>query len=143
MEHPAHTFHRCSDGGGVQDVALYQLDLVKDGGQVLTLARGEVVEHPHTPPTMDQLLHQMRTDETRAPRHQVHNDWLLCQEYLNPCLTFASSCARADKGCYPTQLAPELTLRLSASEPADGSNRQRVAEGWPKEGMKDYPLADR
>ena len=51
-------------GGGVDDVALDQLDAVAEGGQVRQIAGAEIIEHADAVAALDEGFGDMGTDES-------------------------------------------------------------------------------
>src|SRR6185295_16387093 len=64
------TFHGCGHGGGLEDAAVKETDVVADARQVLEMARGKVVEHRHLVATRHEIFHHMGADEAGSSGHQ-------------------------------------------------------------------------
>ncbi len=58
-------------GREVANVALDELDEVRDGGEVLPLPRREVVQDADFVPSRDEALDDVRADEARSAGHQA------------------------------------------------------------------------
>ena len=63
--------NRCMNALVALDVPFYDLDLRHDVEQVLPPTRGEVVEHAHLVPLLEQIVHQMRPNKA-APSGDQH-----------------------------------------------------------------------
>src|SRR5437763_1176074 len=70
MEHDLAVAHRFVDDFVTPDIAFDQLYVVGETEQIRAIAGGEVVEHTDRVPVLNQLLGQVRADESAPTRHE-------------------------------------------------------------------------
>ncbi len=62
---------RLPAGREVADVAFDELDRLQERGEVRALPGQEIIQDPDPGPPADEDLDDVRSDEARAPRHQI------------------------------------------------------------------------
>ena len=71
MEDDVDAVERPLDRGAIDQVALDELDAVAQVGEILAMARAQIVEHANPIAALDERRRDVRTDETRAAGNQV------------------------------------------------------------------------
>ena len=84
VEDAVNPLRRPVNGGGVDDIALDQFDLVAKGGQVRQIAGTEVIEHADAVAALDEGLGDMRTNKSGPAGHEecshdCGSRWKSCQ----------------------------------------------------------------